>query len=49
MTCQRPTDKVAKFIGFRNAKTHEHVKNEMSKNHALAIARVSRYLRGDKK
>ena len=30
-------------IGFRNAKTHEHVKSDISKTNGLAIARVSVY------
>ena len=31
------------IVGFRNAKTHEHIKYEMSKTHGLATLRPYQY------
>ena len=36
-----------KFVGNIHAKTLDHGKNDIAKTHGLAIARVSRFLKGD--
>ena len=47
LTQQKSNKQGWQIVCVDYAKTHEHVKNDYAKTHGLAIAKVSRYLKGD--